>query len=221
MKQIVFEKVAYQVGQQQILHNISLQIDQGEVVTIAGPSGSGKSTLVKLLASLLTPTAGQIWYQGRDITQEEPVAYRRKVSYAMQQPTLFGKTVRENLQFPYELRQLDFDEQRALAGLQAVGLTAVYLDREVKNLSGGERQRVALLRNILILPEVLIMDEVTAGLDANNREIIAQLVAQLQQEGVTIIIVTHDEQEIARASRLVEIKQGQIMTGGQASEFSR
>lgn len=221
MKQIVFEKVAYQVGQQQILHNISLQIDQGEVVTIAGPSGSGKSTLVKLLASLLTPTAGQIWYQGRDITQEEPVAYRRKVSYAMQQPTLFGKTVRENLQFPYELRQLDFDEQRALAGLQAVGLTAVYLDREVKNLSGGERQRVALLRNILILPEVLIMDEVTAGLDANNREIIAQLVAQLQQEGVTIIIVTHDEQEIARASRLVEIKQGQIMTGGQASEFNR
>lgn len=221
MKQIVFEKVAYQVGQQQILHNISLQIDQGEVVTIAGPSGSGKSTLVKLLASLLTPTAGQIWYQGRDITQEEPVAYRRKVSYAMQQPTLFGKTVRENLQFPYELRQLDFDEQRALAGLQAVGLTADYLDREVKNLSGGERQRVALLRNILILPEVLIMDEVTAGLDANNREIIAQLVAQLQQEGVTIIIVTHDEQEIARASRLVEIKQGQIMTGGQASEFNR
>lgn len=221
MEQIVFEKVAYQVGQQQILHNISLQIDQGEVVTIAGPSGSGKSTLVKLLASLLTPTSGRIWYQGRDVAQEEPVAYRRKVSYAMQQPTLFGKTVRENLQFPYELRQLDFDEQRALAGLQAVGLTAVYLDREVKNLSGGERQRVALLRNILILPEVLIMDEVTAGLDANNREIIAQLVAQLQQEGVTIIIVTHDEQEIARASRLVEIKQGQIMTGGQASEFSR
>ena len=221
MEQIVFEKVAYQVGQQQILHNISLQIDQGEVVTIAGPSGSGKSTLVKLLASLLTPTSGKIWYQGRDVVQEEPVAYRRKVSYAMQQPTLFGKTVRENLQFPYELRQLAFDEQRALAGLQAVGLTADYLDREVKNLSGGERQRVALLRNILILPEVLIMDEVTAGLDAKNREIIAQLVVQLKQEGITIIIVTHDQQEIVQASRLVEMKQGQIITGGRTNELSR
>lgn len=213
MEQIVFDKVSYQVGQQQILDQISLTIKQGEIVTIAGHSGSGKSTLVKLLASLLTPTAGKIFYQGHDIEQEEPTAYRRQVSYAMQQPTLFGKTVRENLAFPYQIRQREFDEQRAVQCLKDVGLPANYLERKIVNLSGGERQRVALLRNILLLPEVLIMDEVTAGLDADNREIIYQLIERLNQQGLTIIIVTHDQQEIARAKRLITLEHGKINRG--------
>ena len=116
--------------------------------------------------------------------------------------------------------QQAFDENRALIALRTVGLSEDYLQREVNNLSGGEKQRVALLRNILILPETLIMDEVTAGLDGDNRTIIYQLIEKLNQQGVTIIIVTHDEQEIAQAKRLVEIKNGKIM-GGREHEFSR
>lgn len=211
MKQIVFQDVSYRIDDKQILTDISLKIDKGEIVTIAGPSGSGKSTLVRILASLVTPTAGKIIYAGKDIEEEEPISYRRRVSYAMQQPTLFGKTVRENLEFPYQIRQQAFDENRALIALRTVGLSEDYLQREVNNLSGGEKQRVALLRNILILPETLIMDEVTAGLDGDNRTIIYQLIEKLNQQGVTIIIVTHDEQEIAQAKRLVEIKSGKIM----------
>lgn len=210
MEQIVFQNISYRVDDKQILDDISLKIDKGEIVTIAGPSGSGKSTLVRILASLITPTAGKIIYAGKDI-EEEPISYRRRVSYAMQQPTLFGKTVRENLEFPYQIRQQAFDENRALIALRTVGLSEDYLQREVNNLSGGEKQRVALLRNILILPETLIMDEVTAGLDGDNRTIIYQLIEKLNQQGVTIIIVTHDEQEIAQAKRLVEIKSGKIM----------
>ncbi|KRN78884.1 ABC transporter ATP-binding protein [Ligilactobacillus acidipiscis] len=211
MKQIVFQDISYRIDDKQILTDISLKIDKGEIVTIAGPSGSGKSTLVRILASLVTPTAGKIIYAGKDIEEEEPISYRRRVSYAMQQPTLFGKTVRENLEFPYQIRQQAFDENRALIALRTVGLSEDYLQREVNNLSGGEKQRVALLRNILILPETLIMDEVTAGLDGDNRTIIYQLIEKLNQQGVTIIIVTHDEQEIAQAKRLVEIKSGKIM----------
>lgn len=211
MEQIVFQNISYRVDDKQILDDISLKIDKGEIVTIAGPSGSGKSTLVRILASLVTPTAGKIIYAGKDIEEEEPISYRRRVSYAMQQPTLFGKTVRENLEFPYQIRQQAFDENRALIALRTVGLSEDYLQREVNNLSGGEKQRVALLRNILILPETLIMDEVTAGLDGDNRTIIYQLIEKLNQQGVTIIIVTHDEQEIAQAKRLVEIKSGKIM----------
>ena len=172
MEQIVFQNISYRVDDKQILDDISLKIDKGEIVTIAGPSGSGKSTLVRILASLITPTAGKIIYAGKDIEEEEPISYRRRVSYAMQQPTLFGKTVRENLEFPYQIRQQAFDENRALIALRTVGLSEDYLQREVNNLSGGEKQRVALLRNILILPETLIMDEVTAGLDGDNRTII-------------------------------------------------
>lgn len=213
MEQIVFQNISYRVDDKQILDDISLKIDKGEIVTIAGPSGSGKSTLVRILASLITPTAGKIIYAGKDIEEEEPISYRRRVSYAMQQPTLFGKTVRENLEFPYQIRQQAFDENRALIALRTVGLSEDYLQREVNNLSGGEKQRVALLRNILILPETLIMDEVTAGLDGDNRTIIYQLIEKLNQQGVTIIIVTHDEQEIAQAKRLVEIKNGKIMGG--------
>lgn len=220
MEQIVFQNISYRVDDKQILDDISLKIDKGEIVTIAGPSGSGKSTLVRILASLITPTAGKIIYAGKDIEEEEPISYRRRVSYAMQQPTLFGKTVRENLEFPYQIRQQAFDENRALIALRTVGLSEDYLQREVNNLSGGEKQRVALLRNILILPETLIMDEVTAGLDGDNRTIIYQLIEKLNQQGVTIIIVTHDEQEIAQAKRLVEIKNGKIM-GGMEHEFSR
>lgn len=220
MEQIVFQNISYRVDDKQILDDISLKIDKGEIVTIAGPSGSGKSTLVRILASLITPTAGKIIYAGKDIGEEEPISYRRRVSYAMQQPTLFGKTVRENLEFPYQIRQQAFDENRALIALRTVGLSEDYLQREVNNLSGGEKQRVALLRNILILPETLIMDEVTAGLDGDNRTIIYQLIEKLNQQGVTIIIVTHDEQEIAQAKRLVEIKNGKIM-GGREHEFSR
>ncbi|GBG93586.1 ABC transporter ATP-binding protein [Ligilactobacillus salitolerans] len=220
MSQIEIHNLNYIVDGQTILNHINLTIDQGEIVTISGPSGSGKSTLAKMIATLLSPTSGEIFYSGKNIEQEEPVHFRRKVSYAMQQPTLFGTTVRENLAFPYQIRKQEFDEDRAQESLKSVGLPANYLDREIKNLSGGEKQRVALLRNIIILPETLILDEVTAGLDADNRQIIYDLINRLQHQGLTIIIVTHDQQEITQAKRLITMAHGQIK-GDEKHELSR
>lgn len=212
---LTLKNVGYQVGKQQILRDISLNIDAGEWVTFAGPSGSGKSTLARIIASLLSRTSGDLIFDGQSIDSYDPIAYRRRVSYGFQQPTLFGETVRDNLAFPYQIRQLPFDEQRADTALEYVGLVAADLDKAVIDLSGGQRQRVALLRNVMIYPEVLILDEVTAGLDAENKAFVWSLIDHFNQDdGITILTITHDQSEIVAAKRLVTIVDGQIVPGG-------
>ncbi len=212
---LTLENVGYQVGQQQILRGISLAIDAGEWVTFAGPSGGGKSTLARIIASLLSRTSGELTFDGQPIDSYDPIAYRRRVSYSFQQPTLFGETVRDNLAFPYQIRQLPFDSQRAITALEYVGLAGADLDKAVIDLSGGQRQRVALLRNVMIYPEVLILDEVTAGLDAENKAFVWSLIDHFNQEdGITILTITHDQSEITAAKRLVTVVDGQIVPGG-------
>jgi len=211
---IELQNVGYQVDDTPILQEINLSIDAQEWVTLSGPSGGGKSTLVRLIASLLSPTSGTLLFDGQSVEDYDPIAYRRRVSYSFQQPTLFGQTVRDNLSFPYQIRQLPFDEERAVSGLEYVGLRASDLDKGVNDLSGGQRQRVALLRNVMIYPEVLILDEVTAGLDADNKAFVWSLVEHFNQDdNLTIIAITHDQAEIDAAKRLVTIENGRIVGG--------
>jgi len=214
MSLITLKNVGYQVDQAPILTDINLAIDAREWVTIAGPSGSGKSTLVRIIASLLSKTSGELVFDGQPIESYDPIIYRRRVSYSFQQPTLFGNTVRDNLAFPYQIRQLDFDEERAVTGLEYVGLTGSDLDKAVNDLSGGQRQRVALLRNVMIYPEVLILDEVTAGLDAENKAFVWSMIQHFNQDdGLTIIAITHDQEEIDAAKRLITIEDGRVVGG--------
>jgi len=214
MSLIELQHVGYQVDDTLILQDINLSIDAQEWVTLSGPSGGGKSTLVRLIASLLSPTGGTLLFDGKSVENYDPIAYRRRVSYSFQQPTLFGQTVRDNLSFPYQIRQLPFDEERAVRGLAYVGLSASDLDKGVNDLSGGQRQRIALLRNVMIYPEVLILDEVTAGLDAENKAFVWSLVEHFNQDdNLTIIAITHDQAEIDAAKRLVTIENGRIVGG--------
>ncbi|AKP64778.1 ABC-type uncharacterized transport system, ATPase component [Levilactobacillus koreensis JCM 16448] len=214
MSLITLKNVGYRVDQTPILTDINLTIDAREWVTIAGPSGSGKSTLVRIIASLLSKTSGELVFDGQPIESYDPIVYRRRVSYSFQQPTLFGNTVRDNLAFPYQIRQLSFDEERAITGLEYVGLTASDLDKAVNDLSGGQRQRVALLRNVMIYPEVLILDEVTAGLDAENKAFVWSMIQHFNQDdGLTIIAITHDQEEIDAAKRLITIEDGRLVGG--------
>lgn len=214
MSLIELENVGYQVDDTAILTDINLNIDKEEWVTVTGPSGGGKSTLVRIIASLLSKTSGRLTFAGQPIESYDPVAYRRRVSYSFQQPTLFGDTVRDNLQFPYQIRQLPFDQDRAVEGLEVVGLAASDLDKAVTDLSGGQRQRVALLRNVMVYPEVLILDEVTAGLDAENKAFVWSLIKRFNQEDhLTIIAITHDQAEIDAAKRLITVKDGRIVGG--------
>ncbi|MQS76163.1 ABC transporter ATP-binding protein [Companilactobacillus halodurans] len=200
----------YQVGDTKILKDINLDIKKGQYLTVVGPSGSGKSTLMRILASMLSSTSGEVKFDGEPIETYEPIQYRQRVSYAFQQPTLFGKTVRDNLKFPFEVRKKEFDESKAIEYLQMVNLSADYIDKSVNDVSGGEKQRVALLRNLLFPPEVLITDEVTAGLDAENKDIVHKILSEFNQQGLTILRVTHDESEIEDSVDKIKIRNGEI-----------
>ena len=193
-----------------ILEGISLSIKEGEHLTITGPSGSGKSSLLKLLAALVSPSSGQLFYRGQDLGVLDPVAYRREVSYCFQQPVLFGQTVRDNMVFPFEIRQIPFDQERVLSALARLNLGPEFLDKPIKDLSGGEKQRLALVRNLLFEPKVLLLDEVSSGLDEKTKILLRAFLKDLHQEGVTLIEVTHDQQEIEAAERLVTIVGGRL-----------
>lgn len=193
-----------------MLEDVSLSVEAGAHLTITGPSGSGKSSLLKLLAALVFPSSGRIVYQGRDLEDLDPVAYRREVSYCFQQPLLFGQTVRDNMAFPFEIRQLPFDQERVLSALARLNLGPEFLEKPIKELSGGEKQRVALVRNLLFEPKVLLLDEVSSGLDEQTKLLLRAFLKDLHQEGVTLIEVTHDQKEIEAAERLVTIVGGRL-----------
>lgn len=206
---ISLKEVGYQINNRQILSNISLDIYQGDSIAIVGPSGSGKSTLLKLIGSLLSPTEGKIYFNGADLIQLNPIEYRQNVSYFFQNAVLFDETVRDNLAFPATIRQAIFDEQRAIEGLEKVRLNATYLDKEIFELSGGEKQRIALVRNLMYTPRVLLLDEVTSSLDPINRDIILNYVRQLNAEdGIPIIWITHNTDDAQYFNRLIKIEDG-------------
>lgn len=193
-----------------MLEDVSLSVEAGAHLTITGPSGSGKSSLLKLLAALVSPSSGRIVYQGRDLEDLDPVAYRREVSYCFQQPLLFGQTVRDNMAFPFEIRQLPFDQERVLSALARLNLGPEFLEKPIKELSGGEKQRVALVRNLLFEPKVLLLDEVSSGLDEQTKLLLRAFLKDLHQEGVTLIEVTHDQKEIEAADQLLTIVGGRL-----------
>ncbi|SFC54983.1 putative ABC transport system ATP-binding protein [Alkalibacterium subtropicum] len=208
---IEVNNVSFNAGGEKILSGVDFSIAKGERVTITGPSGGGKSTLLKIIASMLTPTKGSVKYEGESIAEIDPIDYRKKVSYFFQNATLFDQTVRDNLAFPYDIRNEEFNEAKSVKMLERVKLNASYLKKPVKDLSGGEKQRVALVRNLLYKPEVLLLDEVTSSLDAENKGIIYTILDELNTEDhMTILAVTHDEREISQADRIIHIIDGKV-----------
>ena len=207
---IKLTQLSFKANDNLILNDINLSVEEGEFVTITGPSGSGKSTLLKIMASMISQTAGSIDYQGKPLEEYDPIAYRKEVSYCFQTAVLFGKTVQENLSFPYEIRQEAFNSEKAEAYLMKVGLNKTYLTKNINDLSGGEKQRIALVRNLLIKPKVLLLDEVTSALDAENQLIIRQLIREMNQtEGITVLWVTHNADEITESDRVIQIVNGE------------
>jgi putative ABC transport system ATP-binding protein len=195
---------------QPIINGLSATISEGEFISVTGPSGSGKSTFLKYLAQLLDPALeaeGSYVFKDQAVSEIDPVTLRKQVSYCYQTPTLFGDTVRENLRFGYDIRDLDFNESYAKEMLDNVQLPTNYLDKEINTLSGGEKQRVALIRNVLFDPEVLLLDEITSALDTDTRDIIwAWLKDYRKQTEVTILMISHLEEEHTYSDRTIDIK---------------
>jgi len=201
------QNVGYSQQGVELLAPVSFQLNAGEQLCLTGPSGSGKSTLLKIIASLLEPTSGALRFQGDAVARLRPERYRRQVSYCFQTPTLFGETVRDNLAFPWRIREKKADATLMRRWLERVRLPGEILDKPVGQLSGGEKQRIALLRNLQFPPTVLLLDEVTSALDEENKRVIADLIKETASEqGTAIIWITHDTAEISRASRLLTLE---------------
>ena len=190
-----------------ILHNINIQHSAGEFKLITGPSGCGKSTLLKIIASLLSPTSGRLFFDDADVATLSPERYRQQVSYCAQTPALFGDSVYDNLIFLWQIRNKQPDPQELLADLQRFGLDENMLEKSINELSGGEKQRVSLIRNLQFLPRVLLLDEITSALDESNKQNVNEIIhGYATEKQVAVLWVTHDRNEISHADEVITLQ---------------
>jgi len=205
MTLLELSNISYIVKDKSIIRNVSLSVNQGDYITIVGPSGSGKSTLLKLCSDLISPTSGTITYNDRPLTAIDPESYRREVGYCFQRPYLFAKTVH------YDIRGLKPDMSRIEYLFDLLHMPLNYMERRNDELSGGEMQRICLIRSLIFEPKVLLLDEVTSALDATNTSIVENVIDELHKKGITIISITHNEEQSLRtANHRITIVDGQL-----------
>lgn len=218
------------VNEKRALHDINLKIEDGELIGLIGHTGSGKSTLIQHLNGLIKPTAGGIYVNGEDIHDRDYSLkkLRSKVGLVFQYPEyqLFESTVIEDVRFGPKNMGLDDlkVDLNAFRALKQVGIGEDLLDVSPLELSGGQKRRVAIAGVLAMEPEVLILDEPTAGLDPEGRDEILDLIASLHRErGLTVILVSHSMEDVARyVGRLIVMNQGTVWFDGTPSEvFSR
>lgn len=217
-KGTAFEKVA--------LYDINLKIRDGEFIGLIGHTGSGKSTLIQHMNGLLVPTSGGVYYNGEDINDKEysKKELRGKVSIVFQYPEhqLFETTVLEDVKFGPKNLGLDPLEvdMRAFEALKQVGITEDLLDASPLELSGGQKRRVAIAGVLAMQPEVLILDEPTAGLDPSGRDDLLELIRKLHKERkITVIVVSHSMEDMGKyAERLIVMDSGTIAYDGTPEE---
>ncbi len=210
----------FQVGDQTVraLDNITLTIENGEYISVMGPSGSGKSTLLNIIALLDHPTSGQYLLNNQDVTQLDDDALarvrRENIGFVFQFFHLIPRlSAAENIEMPMILAGINRQErrQRVKKAVAAVGLSD-RADHRPDQLSGGECQRVAIARATIMRPGILLADEPTGNLDSHSGIEIIELLERLNQGGVTLIIITHDQSLGDRANRQIRIIDGKIAT---------
>nr|WP_088327591.1 ABC transporter ATP-binding protein [Bacillus cereus] len=190
------------------IHNIDLQINPGEFVIIVGESGAGKTTLLKLMAGLYKPSNGSVAYYGNEA----------RLTTVWQEPRFFRTTVKENMYFEEEDLENELEKNAGLVNVTPIirGLPEslqTVLHKSGEEFSGGERKRLALLRAIVSNPNLIILDEPTAGLDPSNQEVVWNMIEGLGSD-VTRIVATHDVEKVILADRVVIMKEGSIVACG-------
>lgn len=208
------------------LNGISLHIKKGEFVFIVGDSGSGKSTLIKLLLRELTATGGHVYVMGHDLARlrhRQIPKYRRNLGVVFQDFRLLkDRNVYDNVAFAQRIIEKSAKEIRrnVPAVLSTVGLAGKYKSKP-KQLSGGEQQRVALARALVNKPSILLADEPTGNLDPKNSWEIMQLLEEINENGTTVLVVTHNRDIVnAMHKRVVTMKKGVIVSDEEEGEYN-
>ncbi len=208
----------YRMGSELILalRGVSLEIHRNEYVAIMGPSGSGKSTMMNVLGCLDTPTAGEYWLNGEEVSHltDDALARvrNREIGFVFQTFNLLPRaTALHNVELPLVYAGVRARERRdrAAAALERVGL-AQRMDHRPNELSGGQRQRVAIARALVNQPSILLADEPTGNLDSVTSEEIMEVFAALLAAGQTVIMVTHEPDIAARAERRIVLRDGRV-----------
>src|SRR5262245_25785742 len=214
------EKV-YDTGKIQVpvLNDVSLTIEQGELVALMGTSGSGKTTLMNILGCMDRPTGGRYWLDGEEVStldvNEQARLRRRKIGFVFQSFNLLPRTSAvDNVLLPLDVTDEPITEQkkdqRALELLNRLGL-GERLDHEPSQMSGGQQQRVAIARSLVNQPKLLLADEPTGNLDSRTTTEILAMFQRLNAEGLTIVLVTHDPEVARHAKRVIHIKDGRVV----------
>ena len=218
---IRLEKISrhYQVGSETVnaLKDFTLEIQSGDYLSVMGPSGSGKSTLLNQLGLLDTPNSGSYTINDLETTQlgeaERAQLRNKKIGFVFQAYHLIDRlTAVENVELPLTLIGTDPAERkaRAIELLERLGLGR-YIHQRPQQLSGGQRQRIAIARAVITHPEILLADEPTGNLDQASGAKVVELLEQLNSDGITLVIVTHDSELGARARKQVKMVDGQLL----------
>lgn len=209
-------------AKRKILKDMNLTIEKGDWVAVLGHNGSGKSTLAKLMVGLLTPTEGEVLIDGVPVSPETVYELRKKIGIVFQNPDnqFVGVTVRDDIAFGMENLLIPKSEMLHRIDHYAakIGLSAL-LDKEPSTLSGGQKQRVAIAGILAMSTDIMIFDEATSMLDPMARAEVMKVIRALNEEGLTILMITHDIEEALLAKRMVLLKQGEVLAEGSIDEM--
>jgi len=202
------------------LSQFSLSVAGGEMLAVMGPSGSGKSTLMNILGCLDTPTSGRYEFAGEDVSRlnETQLAHvrNRRIGFVFQQFQLLPKlSAWRNVELPLLYRNTKHRRSLALQALEQVGLSN-RINHRPTQLSGGQQQRVAIARALVTNPDLILADEPTGNLDTSSSRDVLAVLQELNQQGRTIIIITHDPEVAPVARRTVHLRDGRLVHGAAA-----